>query len=248
MGDSTLDSAKPGSLTGSQREWSVRFCGIDITSSALEAEAAPGGSESRMSLGMRARPSQLDKSRDQAVRDVIGDSSDIPRRQVEDALKEFLSQLAKAQKTATVKVSDKVLSVERVLHDGLGADSPPLLKSGDSRDYEPADLARKIADALPDALPAANMAVFRRLRPVEFADAGGMTDQIRRKYEEERDKLLLRLPESIRGVAKKAIESAVEKGVPFAAGQIFSGLGAGSGIQNDVKKFVADWAKKVTDG
>ena len=34
-----------------------------------------------------------------------------------------------------------------VLHNGLGADFPPLLKDGDTKDYDPADLARKMAAA-----------------------------------------------------------------------------------------------------
>jgi hypothetical protein len=105
-----------------------------------------------------------------------------------------------------------------------------------------------MAEALPLNVPAGNVANFRKLKPVEVAGAGSITDQIHRKYEEERDRLIHRLPESIQGAAKKAIDMAIEKGVPFAADQIFPGLGAGSGLRDTTKQFVDEWSKKITGG
>jgi hypothetical protein len=255
MSDSVAETAGSGSITDAQRAWTMTFCGIDMTRDAGGAPNGPGGGASTegsgapggpSSLSMRPRPSRLDQSRDDAVRKLAGESSDVSRQQVEDELKEFLEKLAKAQKTRSVKVTDKVLSVDRVLHDGMGADLPPLLKSGDSGDYEPADLARKLAGALPERIPAANLARFRALKPVELTPEGSMTDQIHRKYAEERDALVHRLPKSIQGLAVKAIDAAIEKGVPLAAEKIFGGLGAGSELEGIVKQFTDDWSKKVT--
>jgi hypothetical protein len=254
MGETVAKGTDSGSLTDAQRAWAMTFCGMDKIPDAEPAGAAPGGvSPSRSdapgapaSLSMRSRGSALDQSRDDALHKIAGESSDVPRRQVENELKEFLSALATAQKTKTVRVTDKVMSADRVLHDGLGAASPPVLKEGDPTDYDPAVLAKKMAAALPDTIPAGNAANFRKLKPVEVGREGSITDQIHHKYEEERDALIHRLPKSIQGLAKKAIDAAVEKGIPLAAEQIFSGLGAGSELENVVKQFSDEWAKKIT--
>jgi hypothetical protein len=261
MSDTDVASSGSASLTDAQLTWAMTFCNIDTPPNAGDAnanparkdKAKPGGVSASISdapgapssLAMRGRPTALDRSRDDAVRKIAGESSDVPRQHVEDELNEFLTALGKAQKTKTVRVTDKVLSVDRVLHDGLGANSPPLLKDGDTRDYEPADLARKMAGALPDPVPGGNVLSFRKLKPVEVAREGTVTDQLHRKYQEERDRLIHRLPKSIQGMAEKAIDAAVEKGIPLAAEQIFSGIGAGSGLQDDVKQFVGEWSKKV---
>jgi hypothetical protein len=254
MSDTAVKATDPGALTDDQRKWALTFCGMKSTPDADSSVAVPGGAAQPapappggpVSLSMRPPTSALDQSRDKAVRDIAGESSDVPRKQVENELKAFLEALAGAQKTKSVRVTDKVLSADRVLHDGLGAASPPLLKEGDQTDYEPAVLARKMAEALPDTIPAANAANFRKIKPVEVAREGSITDQLHHKYEEERDALIHRLPKSIQGLAKKAIDAAVEKGVPLAAEQIFSGLGAGSDLENIVKQFTDEWAKKIT--
>src|SRR5258706_14254332 len=122
MGDTVAKGTSSGSLTDAQRTWAMTFCGIDTLSGSEPTGAAPGGvSPSRsdapgapVALSMRPRASALDQSRDDVLHKIAGESSDVPRRQVEDELKQFLETTASPQKTKTVRVTDKVMSADRV--------------------------------------------------------------------------------------------------------------------------------------
>ena len=189
----------------------------------------------------------LTKAAEQAAKDVVGTSTDVPRDQVERALKKFLHDLGTAQKSKTaVRTTDKVWMAESALRQGLPG--VPVVVRGESRDYDPDDLAHKIAVQLPDTIPGANYLAFLKLKPVDIAEAGSITDQLHKKYEEERDAIIRKLPKEIQGLAKKAMDAAVEKGVIFVADQALKAGGVNSKIEGEMKKAVEDYVKKVTGG
>jgi outer membrane protein OmpA-like peptidoglycan-associated protein len=185
---------------------------------------------------------------DKAAEKVVGTNTDVSRATVEKALKEFLHDLAKTQKTKTVRATDIVWTAEGVLRRNLTDAGEPVVKRGDTTDYDPDELAAKIAGQLPDAIPRKNFDEFLKLKPREVPDAGSTTDQLRRKYEEKREEIVRKLPKAAQGPARKAMDAAVEKGVPFVADKALKGLGIDSTVEGEMKKAVEDYAKKVTGG
>ena len=172
------------------------------------------------------------------------------RAEVEQALKKFLEELAKAQKNKNnvVRSTDKVWQADVALHEGLTDDGrgPFTPTGGDGHDYEAADLAGKIAGQLPDTIPIENYKKFLKLTAKDTALPGSTTDQIRKKYEEARDRIVAKLPEKVRGLAKKGMDLAVEKGLPYVADAALKGAGVSSDVEGEMKKAVEDYAKKIT--
>ena len=210
------------------------------------------GSPMPHELGMRgpadaprpSRPVGLPRLDRDAGERIVGQDTGVPRDQVARALKDFLGKLAAGQKAKTLKATGRAQVAEFTLRRDLPGE--PFVKNGDQKDYAPDDLAAKIAANLPDRIPAANFSAFLKMKPVEETKPGSVTDQLHRKYEEERDKLVKKLPKSIQEAAKKAIDAAVEKGIPFVADEVLGGLP--SGVKDEAQKFVDEYTKRITGG
>jgi hypothetical protein len=71
---------------------------------------------------------------------------------------------------------------------------------------------------------------------------------LHKKYEEARDRIVAKLPEKVRGLAKKAMDAAVEKGVSFVADAALKGAGINDEAEGEMKQAVEDYIKKVTGG
>ncbi|HXZ15883.1 MAG TPA: OmpA family protein [Roseiarcus sp.] len=219
--------------------------------------SAPSGDGSPMphDLGMRgpedaprpgspSRPVGLPRLDRDAGERIVGQDTGVPRDRVERALKDFLEKLAAGQKAKTLKATGRAQVAEFTLRRDLPGE--PFVKNGDQKDYPPDDLAAKIASDLPERIPAANFTAFLKMKPIEERKPGSVTDQLHRKYEEERDKLVKKLPKSLQDAAKKAIDAAVEKGIPFLAEQVLGGLP--SSVKDEAQKFVDEYTKKITGG
>jgi outer membrane protein OmpA-like peptidoglycan-associated protein len=217
--------------------------------------AAPGKSESGdphmpKDLHMRdqgdGRPVDDPLHRDDAVRHVVGEGSDVPRAQVERALKDWLTTLSGNQPNmkGKVRATDAVAEAERLLRKGLPGN--PVMPRGNDKDYDPGALAKQIAENLPPTIPAENFAEFRKLAARDAPKARTTTEALHDKYKEERDELVKKLPKSVQDYAKKGLDAVVEKGVPYV---LDKGLGAAdvdSKLQGEVKDFADKWAKKIT--
>jgi hypothetical protein len=222
---------------GTEKEAWLRKVGVNVGS----GRNAAGGTPAPSGLGMRPRGGlpRLDPA---AAERIVGSDSDAPRAQVERKLKEFLTELAQSQKSKTVKASGRAQVAEFTLRQGV--DGQPFVKDGDTKDYEPDDLASKIAGNLPDKIPGANFVAFLKMKPVEEKKAGSLTEKLHEKYAEKRDELVKKLPKSLQDAARKAIDAAVEKGIPFVADKVLGGVGGS--IKDDVQQFVDKYTKKVT--
>jgi hypothetical protein len=175
----------------------------------------------------------------------------VPRAEVEEALKKFLGELAVAQKSKhnAVKSTDKVWQADVALHQNLENDvnGPITPKGGDGKEYDAGELASTIAGQLPDTIPIENYNRFLKLKPTDTVLPGSTTDQIRKKYEEARDGIVAKISkkfgDKIGGLAKKAMDAAVEKGVSYVADKALEDAGVNS---DEMKKAVDDYIKKVT--
>ena len=208
------------------------------------AASAPGsaaGTPAPSGLGMRPHGGLPRLDPDAAERIARTDGM-VPRDQVERQLAEFLQQVAQSQKSKTVKATGRAQVAEFTLRRGL--DGQPYVSAADTRDYEPDDLASKIAKNLPDKIPGANFVAFLKMKPVEEKKAGSVTDNLHEKYVEKRDELVKKLPKPLQEAARKAIDAAVEKGIPFVADKVLSGVGGS--LKDDVQQFVDQYTKKVT--
>jgi hypothetical protein len=218
---------------------------------AAQGGPAPGGPGDLMRMRKDKSTPNLTLS-DDDLRAIVGDGPDVVKRdKVEDALKKFLEDLGKAQKHQdhVVTSTDKVWVADATLHAGLTDDAKGTYTpiGGDGQAYQAADLAHKIAQQLPDTIPGANYRKFLKLVPKDTpVGPGTITDQIRRKYEEERDKIISKLPEKVRKLAKKGMDAAIEHGLPYAADAAMKAAGVPSDVEDAMKKVVEDFAKKVT--
>jgi hypothetical protein len=202
-------------------------------------------------IDKKAKTPDLRLSKEQA--DKILDAEppkSVTRAEVEKALKKFLADLAIAQKSKhnAVRSTDKVSQVDIALHQGLADDAkgPYTRTGGDGKDYDAGELASKIAGQLPDTIPMENYRRFLKLTPTDTVLPGSTTDQIRKKYEEERDSIVAKVSqkfgEKVGKLAKKAMDAAVEKGVSFVADKALQEAGVDSG---EMKKAVDDYVKKA---
>lgn len=192
------------------------------------------------------RPPKDPLHRDDAAKHVVGDDTDVPRAQVERLLKDWLTALGGNQPNmkGKVRASDIVAEAERRLRKGLAVN--PVMPRGDNKDYEPGALAKQITNNLPDKVPAANVADFRNMTTHDAPKERTNTEALHDKYVEEREALLKKLPESVREYAKKGLDAAVEKGLPYALDQGLGAANIGSKLQGEVKDFADKWAKKIT--
>jgi hypothetical protein len=237
----SMNDTDPQPAGNTKQAW-LQKLGVNV--GAGQPAAAPSGPPSApppSGLGMRARGGLPRLDPDAAER-IVGSDSDAPRDQVERKLTEFLQELAKSQKSTTIKASGRAQVAEFTLRKGVGGQ--PYVKDGDTKDYEPDDLASKIAKNLPDKIPGANFVAFLKMKPVEDKKAGSVTDKLHEKYLEKRDELVKKLPKSLQEAARKAIDAAVEKGIPFVADKVLSGVGGN--LKDDVQQFVDQYTKKVT--
>jgi outer membrane protein OmpA-like peptidoglycan-associated protein len=184
----------------------------------------------------------------EAVEHVVGTNTDMPRKQVEAALKDFFTELSKAQPhmKGKVRTTKRVATVEGTLRKGLGGAG--VIKEGTERDLDPGQLAKEIADALPDTIPAENFNAFRKMKPVEAEEAGNVAQQLHRKYTAVRDDFVHKLPKSWQDTAKKIIDAGIEKGGSAAVEQLLGASGMDSKLQGQVKDFIDQWIKTTTSG
>ncbi|HUH83476.1 MAG TPA: hypothetical protein VLX85_02640 [Stellaceae bacterium] len=254
-----MNDGAPQAIGDTRHAWLRTALGVDITAhragvgaaaatapvtpsaGAPGAAAATGDPSMPRDLGMRPKGGLPRLDQDAAER-IVGTDTDVPRDQVERALKDFLEKLAAGQKAKMLKATGRAQVAEFTLRNGVAGE--PYVRSGDDKDYAPDDLAAKIAANLPDRIPAANFAAFRNLKPIEEKKPGSVTDQLHGKYVEERDRLVKKLPKSIQGAARKAIDAAVEKGLSFAADHVLQGVSAD--LKDEAQKFVDDYTKKIT--
>jgi hypothetical protein len=236
-----MNDTDPQRAGNAKQAW-LQKLGVNVSAGqSAAAPSGPPGAPPPNGLGMRAR-SGLPRLDREAGERIVGTDSDVPRDQVERKLKEFLQELAKSQKSMTIKASGRAQVAEFTLRKGVGGQ--PYVKDGDSKDYESDDLASKIAENLPDKIPGANFVAFLKMKPVEEKKAGSVTDKLHEKYLEKRDELVKKLPKSLQEAARKAIDAAVEKGIPFVADKVLSGVGGN--LKDDVQQFVDQYTKKVT--
>jgi len=246
-GGATTQAATPDSQTSAS---SPGPTGSPAPAGPVQGGPAPGGSGDLMRMRKDKKPN-LTLS-DDDLRVIVGDGPDaVKRDKVEDALKKFLSDLGKAQKHQdnVVTSTDKVWVADATLHAGLKDDANGTYTpvGGDGQSYQAADLAHKIAQQLPDTIPGANYRKFLKLVPKDTpVGPGTITDQIRRKYEEERDRIISKLPEKVRKLAKKGMDAAIEHGLPYAADAAMKAAGVPSDVEEAMKKVVEDFAKKIT--
>ena len=175
---------------------------------------------------------------------------EVTRAEVQQALQKFLDDLALSQKNQhqTVRSTDKVWQADVILHQDLTDDArgPYTPKGGNGHDYDTADLASKIAGQLPDTIPIANYNKFLKLTAKDTILPGSTTDQLHKKYEETRDKIVAKLPEKVRDLARKGMDMAIEKGIPYAVDAALKGAGINSDAEGEMKKVVEDYTKKMT--
>ena len=178
-------------------------------------------------------------------------SKTVPRAEVEAALKTFLEGLAKAQKNnkdLDVKSTDKVWQADMTLHKDLPGElfTP---KAGDGRLYQPADLARKIAQLLPDEIPRANFDNFLKLKATDtLLPPDTIVGQLHKKYAETRDAIAAKLPKKIQKYAKSAMDMVVEKGAAYVLDKGLDELDIPSDLKDGVKKVVEDYVKQIAEG
>jgi hypothetical protein len=88
------------------------------------------------------------------------------------------------------------------------------------------------------------------LKAVDTPSAGSTTDQLRRKYEETRDKIVAKVSkefgDKVGELAKKGMDLAVEKGVPYVADQALKGAGVSPEVQGQMSKAVEDYLGQIT--
>ena len=168
----------------------------------------------------------------------------VSHKQVADAVHDYLTELGQAQgiKGGAVRDTDRVGAAERVLHKGIGGSIH--YKAGQEQDYDVQKLTDLVMQTLPDWIPAANYNEFIAMHPREAPKEGTFNEQAHKKYVEERDAFVKKLPEKVQGIAKKAIDAGVEKGIPAAANKLLDALDPP--FKDQAEKFIEDWSKKVT--
>lgn len=160
---------------------------------------------------------------DEEMRKVVGDPKPpepctVKRAEVETELTDFLTKLAKAQGTRSVKVTDRVRLAGNALAKGLG-DLPMKMMTAlqdDRFNFEPKDLAHKIAAVLPDEIPCENFEALKKMAPKEIGQAGGKSvlDAVYEKVVDPVVKAVTKpFPEAVQKKALELAHDAVEKGV-----------------------------------
>jgi hypothetical protein len=174
----------------------------------------------------------------------------VPRAQVERALKDFLEEVRQSQGGPKVRASPKVHTAGRTLSEDLddarqNIDSFLLNNKGE---FEPGDLAKRIADLLPDHIPGKNYRNFLKLKTTDTSGQKPktLTEKLSEKVREEIRDFAGTLPKSIQGPAEKLITTAIEKGSVALADKGIAQLTGDSKIQNAVHKFVDEYVKKLT--
>ncbi|HVY16086.1 MAG TPA: OmpA family protein [Rhodopila sp.] len=209
------------------------------------AQGQPNG---KGSLKMRGTPDMRKEGEEAAGREVEAHPRKDPgvsRDDVEAALKTFLHDLAGAQKHKTgVTATDRVVVAENTLREGL--DGRHVVDRPETKDYDPDELAHKIAANLPDFIPRANYEKFLRLKAIEAPKEGSITDDARKKYQEERDKVINKLPKKIQDYGRKAMDAAFEHGTTFVADELMQAAGVNSTLEGEMKDVVDKWTEKVT--
>ncbi|MCI0683015.1 MAG: OmpA family protein [Gemmataceae bacterium] len=181
---------------------------------------------------------------------------EVSRAEVQKELEKWLTDLAKSQnnnKDQDVKSTDIVWQADSALHFNLPSAMNQYTKKegGDGQLYRPADLARKIAEPLPDTIPEKNFEKFKKLKPVNYqAPPKTITGQLRKKYHEQRDKIIDKLPKWVpdwaKEKAKAAMDAAVEKGVDFVLDKALTEAGIDGNAEKEMNKAVEEYVKKVT--
>ncbi len=180
-------------------------------------------------------------------------AKNVSRAEVQQALKAFLEDLAKAQKNnrdLDVKSTDKVWQADVTLHEGLQEATVPYTPTGgDGHLYQPADLAAKIAACLPDEIPGANFEKLQKMKPKETElSPDTITGQLHKKYAETRDAIASKLPKRIQKYAKSAMDMVIQKGAAYVLEKGLDELDIPSDLKDGVKKVVEDFVKKSTEG
>ena len=149
----------------------------------------------------------------------------VSRKVVRDALKDWLIDLGKAQKTkarnADVLSTSRVHVAEQTLLGrplGEEIDRPAITPiDGDGRGYSADDLADRIANNLPDEIPKVNFDNFRKMHAAEAPQQKPMADQIRDKLDRKADEVLsdFKIPkkywDDIKDAVKKRAPGLIDK-------------------------------------
>jgi outer membrane protein OmpA-like peptidoglycan-associated protein len=176
-------------------------------------------------------------------------SKTVKREEVKKALEKFLLDVGKVQKHKdnVVTSSDKVWQADMTLHKDVNSPLGPYTPTGgDKKSYQASELAEKMAQRLPDEIPKENFEKFLKMTPTETELPGSVTDQIRKKYEEKRDGIVNKLPKKLQGIAKKGMDAAISKGIPYVLDQALKETDLPEGVEDAMKKIVEDYTKEIT--
>lgn len=160
---------------------------------------------------------------------IVNKKDGVARSQVQSELTDFLTALQKAQGGRSVRVTDKVRMAGDRLTAGLGDANLAVaaLLHDDTFNFVPAELAAKIAKALPDFIPQANFQAFLKLKPVDVAGSKpvSVAGAIARVITPEIKKAIGFLPKAVQDKIVDGIEDAVAKGIVGLAEKAIEGSG-----------------------
>lgn len=168
-------------------------------------------------------PTPIPRLTDDQLRKIIGDPKPaepctVARADVEKELADFLTKLAAAQKTQSVKVTDRVRLAGNTLTQGNREANLKMytLLADDRFNYDPKELAKKMAAIVPDPIPCATFDEFKKMQPKDIAVPGqkSVLDVVNEKIVDPVVKKITGgLPESVQKKALDLAHSAVEKGI-----------------------------------
>lgn len=193
----------------------------------------------------KAQPSINLKLTDDQLQKIVGDPKPctVARDEVEKELADFLTKLAAAQKTQSVKVTDRVRLAGNALTQGNQQANQQMhaLLADDRFNYNPKELAHKMAALLPDQIPCENVDKFRQMQPKDINVPGqkSVLDAINEKVVDPVvKKITSGLPESVQKKALDLAHSAVEKGISAGVKAAAAGLGLDSNGQDAMEQAV----------
>ncbi|MBV9758826.1 MAG: OmpA family protein [Alphaproteobacteria bacterium] len=192
----------------------------------------------------KAQPPINLKLTDEQLQKIVGDKPcTVSRDDVEKELADFLTKLAAAQKTQSVKVTDRVRLAGNALTQGNQQANQQMnaLLADDRFNYNPKELAHKMAALLPDQVPCENVDKFRQMQPKDINVPGqkSVLDLVNEKIVDPVVKKITGgLPESVQKKALELAHSAVEKGVSAGVKAAAKDLGLDSNGQDALEKAV----------
>ena len=206
------------------------------------AAAAAPPTDAPLAEPPKPPPGPLLPLSDEKLQDIANRRDGASRDQVEKELTSFLEALQTSQGGRSVKVTDKVRMAGHHLAEGLG--DPDLqigaMLSDDRFNYVPAELARKIAKALPDFIPQANFQKFLSLKPKDIAAPENLSfaGAIAKLITPDIKKAVGFLPKDWQDKVVKGIEAAVEKGLVAIADKAMDGSGLDDGAKKAIHSAV----------